>query len=92
MCRFDVDKITNSARVSINLNPEFRNKRLSPVLLENAMKIFLSEVDVVLIAAIKKVNISSIKCFIAVGFVYERDDAEYNYYRYPLNNASMWSK
>jgi L-amino acid N-acyltransferase YncA len=82
MCRFDIDESTNSAEVSINLNPQYRNKKLSNQLLAEAIKIFLQERNISLTATIKKINSSSTKCFNKVGFVFEREDDEYNYYKY----------
>jgi RimJ/RimL family protein N-acetyltransferase len=82
MCRFDVDSTTHTAEVSINLNPQFRNKKLSTKMLAEAIKAFRSETDIALTATIKKMNISSIKCFTSIGFVFERDNADYNYYSY----------
>jgi RimJ/RimL family protein N-acetyltransferase len=82
ICRFDIDGNTNSAKVSINLNPQFRNKNLSHQLLAATIKVFLQEKNILLTATIKKNNIGSEKCFIKVGFVFEREDDEYNYFKY----------
>lgn len=82
MCRFDVDSNTNSAAVSINLNPHYRNKKLSHKLLREAIQIFLTERKLLLTATIKKINASSARCFGKVGFVFERADTEYDYYQY----------
>ncbi len=82
MCRFDVNGSTNTAEVSINLNPVFRNKRLSKKILAEAITAFNDEAGFDLTATIRKINKSSIKCFASVGFVFDREDADYNYYSY----------
>lgn len=82
MCRFDVESTTHTAEVSINLNPLFRNKKLSTKMLAEAIKTFTGETNVALTATIKKINTSSIKCFTSIDFVFERDDTDYNYYSY----------
>lgn len=82
MCRFDVDNETNSAEVSINLNPKFRNKKLSPMLLSEAVKKFRTEKHIGLTATIKKSNLGSMMCFSKVGFTFKREDSDYNYYQY----------
>lgn len=82
MCRFDVDSTTHTAEVSVNLNPLFRNKKLSTKILAEAIKTFGSETNFSLTATINKINTSSIKCFTNIGFVFERDDTDYNYYKY----------
>ncbi len=82
MCRFDVDSKTNKAEVSINLNPEYRNKKLSAKLLAESIKKFRGDSDITLTATIKKINIGSIKCFASIGFVFKGEDADCNYYEY----------
>ena len=84
MCRFDLDITSNTAEVSINLNPLFRNKKLSTKLLVEAIKIFRRASNATLSAKIRKINTSSIKCFASIGFVFERYDTDYNYYCYSL--------
>jgi len=81
MCRFDLDVEANVAEVSINLNPAYRGKGLSSPLLRAAMAMFLEQRTVDLSAKIRKGNIGSIKCFTGSGFVLEREDGEYNFYR-----------
>jgi RimJ/RimL family protein N-acetyltransferase len=80
MCRFDVDANTNIAEVSINLNPQHRNKKLSSQLLSQTIAKFCEERNTDLAATIRKTNIGSIKCFIKSGFTFEREDNDYNYY------------
>jgi L-amino acid N-acyltransferase YncA len=84
MCRFDVNSATHTAEISINLNPLFRNKKLSKKILVEAIKAFRAETDIALTASIKKINTISIKCFTSIGFVFEYDDTDYNYYSYRL--------
>ena len=80
MCRFDVEVNTNIAEVSINLNPQHRNKKLSSQLLSQAIAKFCEERNTDLSATIKKTNVGSIKCFTKSGFTFEREDNDYNYY------------
>jgi len=84
MCQFEVDPITNIADVSINLNPDHRNKRLSTTLLSQSIATFLTERPTNLRARIKKTNIGSITCFLRIGFVFERYDNGINYYTYSV--------
>ena len=81
MCRFDVEANTNIAEVSINLNPQHRNKKLCSQLLSQAIVKFCEERNTDLAATIKKTNIGSIKCFTKCGFTFEREDNDYNYYK-----------
>ena len=80
MCRFDIDPIRNFAEVSINLNPHFRNKKISAVFLKKSIDLFSSENRINLTAKIKKENIASIKCFSRCDFIFDREDELYNYY------------
>ena len=89
MCRFDVDVKTNIAEVSINLNPQHRNKKLSSQLLSQAITKFCEEKNTDLAAKIKKTNLGSIKCFTKSGFTFEREDQDYNYYRKQANKLSF---
>jgi RimJ/RimL family protein N-acetyltransferase len=81
MCRFDVEVNTNIAEVSINLNPKYRSKKLSSLLLSQAIAKFCEERNTDLAATIRKTNIGSIKCFTKCGFTFEREDNDYNYYK-----------
>lgn len=80
MCRFDIDIESNTAEVSINLNPKYRGKNLSNKLLIKSIEEFLIIKKIPVTSTIKKVNKPSIKCFIKSGFLFEREDAEYFYY------------
>ncbi len=81
MCRFDIDTSKKIAKVSINLNPKFRNKKLSTKLLLCAINKFYEERNVDLIATIKKINARSITCFTKIGFMFDHEDDEYNHYK-----------
>lgn len=81
VCRFDIDLNRNVAEVSVNLNPRFRNKKLSSRLLSQAIAKFFEDQNIDLIARIKKINFDSIKCFTRSGFTFEREDGDYAYYR-----------
>ena len=64
MVRFDNIYNEKSWNISINLNPLFRNKKLSVVCLKKAIEFFTSHRDCEYIYAdIKPTNIASIKCF-----------------------------
>jgi RimJ/RimL family protein N-acetyltransferase len=91
MCRFDMDPRRRIAEVSINLNPRYRRKALSSPLLSAAIVDFLGRCNVDLIARIKKVNVGSIKCFTKSGFKFEREDVEYNYYKYGSDQSRRMS-
>jgi RimJ/RimL family protein N-acetyltransferase len=82
MCRFDIDPKNNISEVSININPTHRGKKLSSPLLSKTITTFLRQHHAVdLIATIKKINIGSIQCFTKSGFIFEREEGEYNYYK-----------
>lgn len=81
MCRFDLDTKSNIAEVSININPQYRNKKLSSQLLSVAIATFFEQYKVDLVATIKKINIGSIQCFTKSGFTFEREDSQCNYYK-----------
>jgi UDP-2,4-diacetamido-2,4,6-trideoxy-beta-L-altropyranose hydrolase len=81
ICRFDVEVKTNTAEVSINLNPQHKGKKLSSQLLSQAIAKFCEERNTYLAATIKKTNIKSIKCFTKNGFTFEREDNDFKYYK-----------
>jgi RimJ/RimL family protein N-acetyltransferase len=70
----------NVAFVSINLNPSFRGKKLSSLLLLLSIKKFLTENNLIIRAKIKRSNISSIKCFTRCGFKFYFSKDEVNEY------------
>ncbi len=78
-CRLDIDPIKNTAEVSINLNPNFRNKKISSFFLQKVLRIFSHERSINLTARIKKENIASIKCFTNSNFIFDSEDHEYIY-------------
>ena len=78
--RFDIDKSSKRALVSLNLNPIMRGKNLSYLILLNSINEFKKEYNIKLFAKIKKINTPSIKCFAKVGFIFNKSDSEYNYY------------
>lgn len=88
LCHFDISG--NKANVSINLNPAFRNNKLSEPLLIGSIRQFFKSSNVVLHATIKNFNIASEKCFKKAGFMHISDDNEYKYYqRYSEVNADV---
>ncbi len=68
------------AKVSITLNPEMRGKKLSSPFLQESINEFSLNDTHKFIATIRKENISSIRCFEKVGFVFSHKDNEFNYY------------
>ena len=80
MCRLDFNAYSNTAEVSINLNPKFRGKKLSAQLLSQVIAEFLNKQNVNLTAKIEKTNIASIKCFIKNGFIFIREDGFFKHY------------
>lgn len=81
VCIFNINADENSAEVSINLNPQYRNRGLSHRVLAESINKFVREKDVSLTATIRKINKSSEKCFLRVGFIFDREDGEYGYYK-----------
>ena len=76
----NINEKTNIAEISININPNYRNKKLSESLLRNSIIFFYKQIKVDLLAAIKKNNLSSIQCFKNNGFVIFKEDSNYNFY------------
>ena len=68
--RFDGLPTKKKATVSINLNPSFRNKKLSYVLLEKSIANYLEHNKHSLIALIKSENTASAACFTRCGFYF----------------------
>lgn len=84
VCRFDVDILKEKAEVSININPLYRNRGFSSIVLKKSINIFQNCLKIKLTATIKKINTGSIKSFTSIGFNFERDDLNCNYYIYEL--------
>lgn len=82
MSRFDFNEHSNSAEVSINLNPDMRNKGLSAPLLLASIEEFKKYKKSLLTATVKKENLASIKCFEKCGFQLVRQDEVFNFYRH----------
>ena len=91
MVRFDVEG--NRALISINLSPKMRGKRKAKGCLSDAISFFQKSYSVVqfIDAEIKSINIASQKCFIGVGFVLSKADADVLYYEYAPSNHSSFS-
>lgn len=68
LCRFDYNKELNLAKVSINMNPDYRSKGFGKELLENSIQYYLNKNNCILKAQIKLNNLISKKLFISVGF------------------------
>jgi len=74
MVRFDVSESKSTAEVSINLNPLWRGKRKSSIVLRNAIREFSKNITCVLTAEIKPNNKPSIRCFEDNNFaIYEKN-------------------
>ncbi len=80
ICRFNVSPNQNHAEVSINLNPEYRNKKLSTVLLKSAVDHFLRKNNINLLATIAKENSASIRCFTRCEFKLSHEKEGLHFY------------
>jgi RimJ/RimL family protein N-acetyltransferase len=80
--RFDLLRSRNGAELSINLNPLMRGKNYSSQFLHLAINFFAIKRNFFLIAKIKKINTSSIKCFLNAGFFLEHENEEYFFYKF----------
>lgn len=77
MVRFDYQEEEGSAEININLNPEFRGKRLAQPVLDGACDFAHSELKLSRIyAEIRTINIASIKIFERAGFEYLPQETE----------------
>lgn len=74
MCRFNLSDDTDSAEVSINLNPEHRGKGLAQSILHDAIGVFTQQHPQVLglTATIRAENLPSMKIFVSENFVPQR--------------------
>lgn len=76
MVRFDGNDAKATSDVSINLNPDWRGKKVSTTLLASAIKEYQEGRAYILIANIHPHNTASIKCFEQCGFAQEEETAE----------------
>lgn len=76
MCRFNLSDQTDSAEVSINLNPEHRGKGLAQSILHDAIGVFTQHHPQVLelTATIRAENLPSMKIFVSENFVPQRTE------------------
>jgi len=74
MCRFNLSDETDSAEVSINLNPEHRGKGIAQSILHDAIGVFTQQHPQVLelTATIRAENLPSMKIFVSENFVPQR--------------------
>ena len=72
---------------SIILNPIIRGKGLSSQILNGSIDLFLKHHNTVSIikASIKNTNLSSRKCFLKSGFIFQRKNDEYSLYDLIVN-------
>ncbi len=82
MIRFDLDENEKSAEISINLNPLYRDKKISKPFLEVAILYFRKIYKIPIIAEIKITNAPSIKSFEDIGFKKISSDHSFSLYRY----------
>jgi len=80
ICRFEL--CDGEVEISLNLNPEFRNKNLSTPFLKIALKQFLKNSNVSIVAKIKPTNVASVRSFKAAGFSVADAENEFTYLRY----------
>lgn len=69
MVRFDVDKKMSVADVSINLNPEYRGRKMAEPLLRSCIDEFRELHTCEIHATVRCENVASNKVFQSVGFV-----------------------
>ncbi len=69
MVRFDVGEDKLTAEVSINLNPEYRGRKMAKPLLRGCVEEFRLLCDCVIFATVRPENVASNKVFRSVGFV-----------------------
>tara|TARA_R110002033_G_scaffold171173_2_gene217128 strand:- start:33063 stop:33392 length:330 start_codon:yes stop_codon:yes gene_type:complete len=65
--RFDCDG-SGKAEVSINLNPDFRGKGLSKLMLNKSLDYLLSSGVFLCVSKVKKINLPSVNLFYSLGF------------------------
>ena len=82
MVRFDIEDNGLKAKSSINLNPNWRGKKVSITLLKMAHDDFRCQHKMPIIATIKKVNQASIKCFEGCGYRFKNEDNNCMYYEF----------
>ena len=82
MVRFDIEDNQLKAKCSINLNPEWRGKRISVTLLQTSHEYFRRLHQMPIIATIKKGNKASIKCFEGCGYRFRSEDNICMYYEF----------
>tara|TARA_X000000950_G_C13918380_1_gene662090 strand:- start:6979 stop:7428 length:450 start_codon:yes stop_codon:yes gene_type:complete len=73
------DSKKKESEVSINLNPEERGKKLSTMLLQKCINIFLKKNKLSLRSTIKKNNYASKKIFQNCNFTVKKSDETYDY-------------
>lgn len=74
--RFDCDG-SGKAEVSINLNPDFRGKGLSKLMLNKSLDYLLSSGVFLCVSKVKKINLPSVNLFYSLGFFLKSQDQEY---------------
>tara|TARA_B100001146_G_scaffold204177_1_gene197235 strand:+ start:131 stop:580 length:450 start_codon:yes stop_codon:yes gene_type:complete len=82
MVRFDIEDNRLKAKSSINLNPNWRGKRISIALLKISHQYFRRQHKMPIIAMIKKANQASIKCFEGCGYRFRSEDNNCMYYEF----------
>tara|TARA_Y100001978_G_scaffold193772_1_gene200183 strand:+ start:101 stop:961 length:861 start_codon:yes stop_codon:yes gene_type:complete len=68
ICRFDYEIKSNTSKISININPDYRGKGYGKEFLNKVIIKYLKKRKCILIAEIKEKNIISKKLFISLGF------------------------
>jgi RimJ/RimL family protein N-acetyltransferase len=76
MVRFDFNIATTTSKVSLNLNPDWRGKNISSLMLSMAIDKFQNDRFFLLIAEILAHNTQSIKTFKRCGFALEDDTSD----------------
>ena len=80
MVRFDIDNNQDFANISINIDPKWRGKKVSSLVLDLAIDLFAKDKVLVLAATIGPANIASQRCFERSGFsLYESGEKKLLY-------------
>ena len=89
ICRFQISRKQRIVEVSININPEFRNKGFAKILLEKSIEKFRLKFNYDIVAKIKINNHASIKVFKYVGFFKIKTDTDRHVYSFPKSKLTF---
>ena len=87
--------LDDTIEISINLNPEYRNKNLSTSIIKKTLKHINNNYLYIkhIVAEIKEFNIASIKCFTKTGFLFKKkyikNNEIINIYNYSMSKLNL---